>query len=147
MSDVDELLSRHAGLKAIAGTGNIVELLKEEHHNKKAAEAIALFCYQARKHLGALAAAMGGLDVLVFTGGIGENSAEIRERICHKLGFLGVDVEHKLNQQNEASISSKRSKVEVMAIPTNEELMIVKHARRITHSKQRYQEFENIDLD
>lgn len=147
VSDVDELLSKYSGLKAIAGNGNIGELLKEEHHNEKAAQAITLFCYQARKYVGALAAAMGGLDLLVFTGGIGENLAEIRERICNKLDFLGIDIQRKANHQHEKVISSKHSRVTVMAIPTNEELMIVKHARRITSNQPKYREYENADLD
>jgi acetate kinase len=131
VSDVDELLSHHAGLKAIAGTGDMSELLKNEPVDEKATEAIDLFCYQAKKFIGGFAAAMSGLDMLIFTGGIGENSAAIRERICEGLEFLGIDIYHKLNHENNRVISSIDSRVTVQVIPTNEEWMIASHTQQL----------------
>ena len=131
VSEADELLSRHSGLKAIAGTGDMMELLKNEYTDEKATEAIHLFCYQAKKFIGALASAMGGLDMLVFTGGIGENSATIRERICEGLEFLGISIYDKSNYENNRVISSVDSRVIVEVIPTNEEWMIANHTQQL----------------
>lgn len=131
VSEADELLSKHSGLKAIAGTGDMQELLKNECTDDKATEAIDLFCYQAKKFIGAMAAAMGGLDMLVFTGGIGENSGAIRERICEGLEFLGISIYHKSNYENNRVISSIDSRVTVEVIPTNEEWMIARHTQSL----------------
>ena len=141
VSEADELLSRHSGLKAIAGTGDMTELLKNEYTDEKATEAIHLFCYQAKKFIGALASAMGGLDMLVFTGGIGENSATIRERICEGLEFLGISIYDKSNYENNRVISSVDSRVTVEVIPTNEEWMIANHTQRLI-SKHILQDYE-----
>ncbi|MDO3628053.1 acetate/propionate family kinase [Mucilaginibacter sp. BT774] len=141
VSEADELLSRHSGLKAIAGTGDMTELLKNEYTDEKATEAIHLFCYQAKKFIGALASAMGGLDVLVFTGGIGENSATIRERICEGLEFLGISIYDKSNYENNRVISSVDSRVIVEVIPTNEEWMIANHTQQLV-SKHILQDYE-----
>jgi acetate kinase len=121
---LDELLSKQSGLKAISGISDIQELLQAEPKNPLAGEALTLFCYSATKYIGALSAAMGGLDMLVFTGGIGENSAIIRERICHDLSFLGIDLDKQKNSNNELIIST--GKVSVRVIKTNEELMIAR---------------------
>jgi len=142
VSDVDALLSQHSGLKAIAGTGDMQELLRNEPIDDKATEAINLFCYQAKKYIGALAAAMGGLDMLVFTGGIGENSAAIRERICEGLEFLGISVYDKSNHENNRVISSIDSRVAVEVIPTNEEWMIAWHTKRLISKELIHQDYE-----
>jgi acetate kinase len=92
----------------------------------RAAEAVSLFCYQVKKWIGAFAAALGGLDTLVFAGGIGENAPPVRARICEGLGFLGIEFEEKLNAANECVISSAASQVTVRMIRTDEELMIAK---------------------
>ncbi len=131
VEELDDMLSKQSGLKAIAGTGDVEELLKTEHVNYAAADALSLFCYSARKHIGALAAAMGGLDILVFTGGIGENSAIIRNRICEELGFLGVALDHRLNLCNQEIISSEKSQVSVYMMKTNEELVIARHTQNM----------------
>ena len=122
--DLDELLSKQSGLKAISGISDIQELLQAEPEHPLAEEALTMFCYAATKYIGALSAAMGGLDMLVFTGGIGENSAIIRERICHNLSFLGIDLDKQKNSNNELMIST--GKVAVRVIKTNEELMIAR---------------------
>ena len=142
VSGVDELLSHHSGLKAIAGTGDMVQLLKNEYTDEKATEAIHLFCYQAKKFIGALASVMGGLDMLIFTGGIGENSAAIRERICEGLEFLGISINHKSNHENNLVISAIDSRVTVEVIPTNEEWMIANHAQQLISQELILQDYE-----
>ena len=129
IAQLDKLLSKESGLKAIAGIGDVQELLKTEIKDPKAKAAITIFCYQARKFIGALAAAMGGLDMLVFTGGIGEHSAAIRERICGDLEILGIRIDEKLNHDHTENIASKTSRIKVMVMKTNEEAMIAQHTQ------------------
>ena len=127
---VNQLLNHQAGLLGASGISwDMKDLLAKEVTQAEAALAVELFCYQARKFAGALAAALGGLDTLVFTGGIGEHSAVIRERICAGLQFLGVDLDGDLNKENSAVISKKSSPVAVRVMKTNEELMIARHTR------------------
>jgi len=128
-TQLDTLLSKKSGLKAIAGKSDVQQLLATEAHDAKARAAITLFCYQARKFIGSLAAAMGGLDRLVFTGGIGEHSAVIRELICRNLDFLGIRIDEKLNNQHKENIGSSTSKIKVMVLKTNEEAMIAQHTQ------------------
>jgi acetate kinase len=130
-TQLDTLLSKQSGLKAIAGKSDVQELLGLAAHDAKARAAITTFCYQARKFIGSLAAAMGGLDLLVFTGGIGEHSAVIRELICHNLVFLGIRIDEKLNNHHNENISSPTGKVKVMVLKTNEEAMIAQHTQTI----------------
>ncbi|HWW39503.1 acetate/propionate family kinase [Pedobacter sp.] len=132
---LDDLLSKHSGMLAIAGSGDVEELLDQEKINPKAKEALCLFCYQAKKSIGALAAAMGGLDTLVFTGGIGTHSSVIRERICHDLSFLGIILEQQANQNNSEIISAESSWVTVCALETNEEQIIAQHAYDLLNPK------------
>jgi acetate kinase len=130
--EVNDLLNHNAGLLGVSGTSaDMQDLLKQEKTNKNAALAIELFCYQARKFIGALAAAMGGVDMLVFTGGIGEKSAVIRKRICTNLEFLGISLQADLNQQNSPVISDHDALVRVRVMPTNEELMLARHTRDV----------------
>ena len=121
------LINRESGLLGISETSSDMgDLISREATDERAAEAVALFCYQAKKWTGAYAAALGGLDTLVFAGGIGENSAVVRARICQGLEFLGIQIEEKYNQQNAAVISAERSRVVVRVMHTDEELMIAK---------------------
>jgi acetate kinase len=125
IDELEDLINENAGLKAMAGKScTIKELLKEEGTDEKAAEAIRHFCYSARKHIGALAAAMGGLDILVFTGGIGEHAPQIRWRICEELSFLGIAVNPELNNRSASNIQAAHSVVSIYVIPANEELVI-----------------------
>jgi acetate kinase len=105
-------------------SSDIRDLLAHETDDVRAAEAVALFCYQVKKWIGAFAAALGGLDTLVFAGGIGENSSIIRSRICEGLVFLGIELEEKQNAANEGVISSAASRVAIRVIRTDEEQMI-----------------------
>jgi acetate kinase len=102
------------------------ELLAHEVDDVRAAEAVALFCYQVRKYVGAFAAALGGLDTLVFSGGIGENAPEVRRRICEGLGFLGIELALDRNAANASLISNDENHVAVRVIRTDEESMIAK---------------------
>ena len=102
------------------------DLLERETKDVRAAEAVELFCYQVKKWIGAFAAALGGLDTLVFAGGIGENAPVVRGRICAGLGFLGIELEEKQNGTSAAVISTQASRVAVRVIHTDEEWMIAK---------------------
>lgn len=107
------------------------DLLASEQRDLRAALAVALFCYQARKFLGALAAVLGGLDLLVFTGGIGENAPAVRSHICDGLGFLAIHLDEGRNAEGATVISDDASPVLVRVIKTNEELMIAREVHRI----------------
>ena len=123
----NQLINHQSGMLGISETsGDMRELLKSQHTDDRAAEAVELFCYQTKKWIGSFAAVLGGVDTLVFSGGIGENAAEIRNRICTNLQFLGIELDERLNRKNEMVISSTDSKVSVYVIPTDEELMIAK---------------------
>lgn len=129
---VDDLLNHQAGLLGVSEISSDMEdLLAREETEPRAAEAVALFCYQARKFLGALAAVLGGLDTLIFTGGIGENSAIIRRRICQHMEFLGISLDSVRNDAHAALISNSNSRVAVRVMKTNEELMIARHAYQL----------------
>ncbi|HTI08074.1 MAG TPA: acetate/propionate family kinase [Puia sp.] len=130
VDDLENVIDKRSGLEALSGNGHDVQILLErEASDPNAAEALTLFCYQAKKFIGALAAALGGLDTLVFTGGIGENSPVIRRRITDGLQFLGINLDEKHNKEQEEIISTLNSPVMVCAIKTNEERMIASHTR------------------
>ena len=121
----NEMVTSHSGLLGISETSSDMrDLLDRETQDVRAAEAVALFCYQVKKWIGAFAAALGGLDTLVFAGGIGENAPAVRARICDGLGFLGIAIEEKKNVANEDVISASSSRVAVRVIRTDEERMI-----------------------
>ncbi len=129
---VRTLINKRAGLLGVSGTSaDMRDLLEREATDPRAAEAINLFCYRAKKYLGAYAAALGGVEILVFTGGIGERSATIRERICAGLEFLGIRIDAARNQGNAPVISGDDSRVKVRVIKTNEDLMIARHTIKI----------------
>lgn len=130
--EIERLVNREAGLLGVSGLGpDMKTLLEARAQDPKAALAVDLFCYQARKHVGALAAALDGLDTLVFTGGIGERAAPVRLRICEGLAHLGIDLDPERNQDHADAISTARSPCAVRVIPTDEDLMIVRHTRRL----------------
>jgi len=128
----NNLINHESGLLGISETSSDMrDLLGKESDDIRAAEAVALFCYQVKKWIGAYAAALGGLDTLVFTGGIGENCPEVRSRICEGLGFLSIKLEGKANKKNAQIISTKNEGVTVHVIHTDEEWMIAKTVRWI----------------
>jgi acetate kinase len=125
------MVNWQSGLLGVSETSSDMrELLAREPNDQRAADAVALFCYQTKKWIGAFAAALGGLEALVFTGGIGENAPVIRARICDGLGFLGIELDQQQNAQNAEVISGKGSRVAVRVIRTDEELMIANHVWR-----------------
>jgi acetate kinase len=133
--DVDQfmnLVNFESGLLGVSETSaDMRDLLARESQDGRAEEAIALFCYQIRKCIGAFAAALGGLDTLVFAGGIGERAPAVRARICEGLGFLGIDVAAERNAANAALISTDTSAVAVRVIRTDEDGMIAKTVCRV----------------
>jgi acetate kinase len=121
----NEMVNFQSGLLGISETSSDMrDLMECEAQDVRAAEAVALFCYQVKKWVGAFAAALGGLDTLVFAGGIGENAAIVRTRICDGLGFLGIELEERRNAANVGVISAAASRVAVRVIRTDEEWMI-----------------------
>jgi len=128
----NEMLTTKSGLLGVSETSSDMrDLLARETQDVRAAEAIALFCYQVMKWIGAFAAALGGLDTLVFAGGIGENVPLVRQRICDGLGFLGIELNQQRNAQHASLISSDAGQVKVRVIRTDEELMIAKSVVRV----------------
>jgi len=144
--EVESLLNKQSGLLGISGlTHDLRELLAEadEHDDRRARLAIEIFCYRARKYIGAYLAAMNGADAIVFTGGIGENSADIRRRICGELSSLGVELDPERNSmmtgRREGRITTIKSRIGVYVIPTNEELLIARDTVRVvTGAPQRF---------
>jgi acetate kinase len=129
---MDKLLNKESGLLGVSGTSGDMRLLIENSgKDSRADEAVNLFCYRAKKYIGAYAAALGGLDVLVFTGGIGERAAVVRERICDGLEFLGIGLDVASNVANAELISSAESRVRVRVVKTNEDLMIARHVQSL----------------
>ncbi len=123
----NDMVNFRSGLLGISETSSDMrDLLKHETEDVRAAEAVSLFCYQVKKWVGSFAAALGGVETLVFSGGIGENAAAVRARICDGLGFLGIEVEQKQNAANADVISPASSRVVVRVIRTNEEQMIAR---------------------
>jgi len=144
--DVETLLNKQSGLLGISGlTNDMRELLAEAHENndRRARLAIEIFCYRARKYIGAFLAAVGGADAIVFTGGVGENSPEIRAKICSGLEWLGVELDADLNARHcggqEGPITKNSSTLAVYVIPTDEELLIARDTVRcVRQAPQRY---------
>jgi len=127
-----EMVNHESGLLGISEiSSDMRDLLACEAHDVRAAEAVELFCYQARKWIGAYAAALGGLDTLVFAGGIGENAPVIRARICAGLEFIGIEIAEKQNAANEGVISTASSRIGVRVIHTDEELTIARSVCRV----------------
>ncbi|MBI2825029.1 MAG: acetate/propionate family kinase [Planctomycetia bacterium] len=134
--ELARLVNHQAGLLGVSGrSADMRDLLAAADNDPAAAEAIDLFCYQARKFLGGYAAALGGLDTLVFTGGIGENAPPIRERICGDLEFLGVRLDSARNKESADLISTADSRVSVRVIKTDEDRMIARHTKNLLFPK------------
>lgn len=128
----DRMIHHESGLLGVSEiSSDMRDLLAREAVDVRAAEAVALFCYQAKKWIGSFAAALGGLDTLVFAGGIGENCPSIRARICEGLDFLGIELNEARNAENAAVISTQTGRVAVRIIRTDEELMIARSTCRI----------------
>ncbi len=127
---IEKLIYQESGLLGVSGISSDMRTL-EASAEPGARAAIDLYIYRIGRELGSLAAAAGGLDAIVFTGGIGENSRSLRERVCRDAAWLGIEVDPAANAANGPRISAASSRVSAWAIPTNEELMIARHARRV----------------
>ena len=127
------MVNHESGLLGVSETSSDMrDLLAREADDVRAAEAVALFCYQVRKWIGAFAAALGGLDTLVFAGGIGENAPVVRARICEGLGFLGIDARcRSATRRTQRVISADAGAVAVRVIRTDEEAMIAQAVCRV----------------
>jgi acetate kinase len=127
-----QLLDHESGLLGVSGiSSDMKTLLDKRTSDPHAAQAVELFCYQLRKTIGALAAALGGLDTLVFTGGIGERAATVRREVCRGLEYLGIRLDAQRNESSADAISAPQSPCTVRVIPTQEDLMIARHTRRL----------------
>lgn len=133
--DIDDLINKRSGLLGLSGVSSDMRDVQRAAADGDALAALALrvFCYRIRKYIGAYAAAMGGVDALVFTGGIGENSAEIRARACEGLEFIGISLDPDRNAapQGAADVSAEQSAARVLVIPTNEERMIARETAAV----------------
>ena len=146
LPETEAMLNKQSGLLGISGlTNDMRELLAEadEHDDRRARLAIDIFCYRARKYIGSYLAALDGADALVFAGGIGENAAAVRARICEGLGWMGVKLDEGRNLAavggQEGRISTDDSRLAVWVIPTDEELLIARDtARAVLGIEQRY---------
>jgi acetate kinase len=127
---VERLIYHQSGLLGVSGiSSDMRTLLASEDPGARLA--IELYVYRIRRELGSLAAALGGLDAIVFTAGIGEHAAAIRERVCHDAAWMGLDLDARANASGGPCITAEGSRVSAWAIPTNEELMIARHTRRV----------------
>jgi len=133
LGEANTLLNKHSGLIGISGESSdmreILASVKDEQ--KRSIYAFEIFCYRIKKFIGAYTAAMGGLDALVFTGGIGENAAEVRQEVCRDMDFLGIKLDSLKNENKDTLISDSTSKVQVFRIQTNEELVIALDTAKI----------------
>jgi len=128
--DVSDLLYKSSGLKGLSGISQDMRTLSESD-DPRAAEAIDYFVFRIRRELGAMAAVLGGLDTVVFTGGIGENAVSIRQKVCADQGWLGLAIDAERNQAGTEEISADESKVRVLVIATDEEEMIRRHSEAL----------------
>jgi acetate kinase len=126
------MVNHESGLLGVSGTSaDVRDLIEKAGADARAAEAVDLFCYQAKKWIGAFAAALGGLDTLVFSAGIGEHAPLIRARMCDGLGYLGIELDRRRNARNAPVISRDGGRVRIRVIRTNEELMIARSVVRL----------------
>jgi acetate kinase len=134
-SGLDDLVNERAGLLGVSGISSDMKvLLEQRQHVPRAAQAVELFCYQLRKHIGAMTAVLGGLDTLVFTGGIGEHATAVRWEVCRELAYLGISLDSQRNAAHAEVISTPESTCRVLVIPTNEDLMIARQTRALLFS-------------
>lgn len=137
--DIDDLINKKSGLLGVSGiTSDMRDVVAAASEGNKRAElAIAIFCYRIKKYIGAYAAAMGGLDAIVLTGGIGENCVGVRARICKNLEFLGLELDHEKNETlaGPADISKPSGRARILLVPTNEERMIARETAQVVEAE------------
>ncbi|MDX2443163.1 MAG: acetate kinase [Bacteroidales bacterium] len=140
ISTANTLINKFSGVLGVSGISSDMREVEEASINgeERAVLAMRMYNYRIRKYIGAYTAALGGLDILVFSGGVGENSNIVREAVCCELGYMGIDLDHEKNmvRSKETVISSKKSKVKVLVVPTNEELVIAADTMTIVNEKK-----------
>jgi len=138
-AEANTLLNKHSGLQGISGVSSDMREIEGEMKsgNKRARLAFDVFVYRVKKYIGAYTAAMGGLDAVVFTGGIGENSIEVRHAVCQDMGYFGIEIDEDRNtsKDKEKPIHKESARTKVYVIPTNEELMIAMDTAEIAQAK------------
>jgi acetate kinase len=127
----NRMVNSQSGILGICGSADVRELLEFKGEDPSIELALRMFCYHIRKAIGSLAAALGGMDVLAFSGGIGENASGIRSRICEDLGFLGITLDPERNTKNEPTLSADGARVQVRLVRTDEEFQIARSTREI----------------
>jgi acetate kinase len=140
-SSLNTLLNKHSGILGISGISSDMREVESaaEEGDERAVLSLRMYEYRVKKYIGAYAAAMGGVDLLIFTGGIGENASETRENICRDLEYMGLEFDKNMNNGvhgKELVISKKGSKVTVMIVPTNEEFVIASETRKIVENRK-----------
>lgn len=145
INEVSSMLNKHSGLQAISGISSDMREIEQamEEGDRNATLAFDMYEYRIRKYIGAYAAAMNGIDVLVFTAGVGENASLVRERVCQQLTFLGIELDvevNKVRRGDNRRISTANSKVEVLVIPTNEELVIARDTYKLIQEWKKQQD-------
>jgi len=144
---IDKLVNQESGMLGVSGiSSDMKTLLEKSAIDPHARQAVEMFCHQLRKHVGALAAVLGGVDTLVFTGGIGEHAAPVRWEVCRGLAHLGIRLDGERNTRHAGIISSGESSCQVRVIATNEDLMIARHTRQVL-SRQHHESEKEISRD
>ena len=140
-AEANTLLNKHSGLQGISGvSSDMREVITEMNQgNKRAKVAFDIFCYRVKKYIGSYVAALGGLDALIFTGGIGENAADVRRAVCEDMEYLGIEFDKTANasKDKEKLVSSAKSRASIFVIPTNEELMIALETKEIVKNAKK----------
>ena len=129
--DVSNILNKKSGLLGLSEISSDMRILEERINEHGAKRAIDVFCYRLKKLIGGYIVALGGIDAIVFTGGIGENSSLVREEICNSLKFLGLELDDEKNKSSQEIISNDDSKIKAFVIKTNEELQMVREAKEL----------------
>jgi acetate kinase len=139
--EMNTLLNKHSGMIGLSGESSDMREIEEavDEGNKKAIVALDLYNYRIKKYVGAYAAAMGGVDALVFTGGVGENSISTRKAVCEEMNYMGMEIDNNKNEnaKGEMDIAADDSKVRIFRIPTNEELVIAKDTEQIVNEMKK----------
>ncbi len=137
VAGLEDLVNHQSGLLGVSGISSDMKILLErKNSDPRAALAVGMFCYHVRKHIGALAAVLEGLETLVFTGGIGEKAAPVRQSVCQGLAYLGVRLDPALNERHAGTISSAGSSCKVLVVPTDEDLMIARHTYNVSLARE-----------
>ncbi len=138
IDDIDDIINKKSGLLGITGVSSDMRDVEDAaaEGNLRADLALSIFCYRIKKYVGAYAAAMGGLDAIIFTGGIGENSRAVRQRVCRDMKFLGIELDDEKNDtlRGKADISKSSGKARILVVPTNEELMIARETAQVVEA-------------